>query len=128
MRVAAKPTMTPNTAQTEVTRAVLGWMRHNELGASEMARRLGSTADRVSKWQRGVSNVPIDDLPEIERSLGLPLGYFLREAGYVEERQGLVAAIANEPQLSEYDKALLTAVVQWMRGSARRKAATQPRR
>jgi transcriptional regulator with XRE-family HTH domain len=56
----------------------------------------------VSKWARGMRQIPLDVLPALDDICGHRKGYILRAAGYVDpfEDDGVEAAIKADPQLT----------------------------
>lgn len=57
----------------------------------------------VSRWARGMSQIPLDALPIVEEVCGLPRGTILQRAGYCDppEKMTVPMAIADDPELDE---------------------------
>lgn len=58
----------------------------------------------ISRWENGHRRVQLEDIMTLERSLGLPRGRLLIEAGYVEGIETVDQAIAADRALDESAK------------------------
>jgi transcriptional regulator with XRE-family HTH domain len=99
------------------------------LTQEQLAERLGVHQTTVSKWLLGKAQPPLEHLPTIDALCGQPKGHVLRLAGYVEDIDSdVLAAIAQDPHLSEDGRASVTQVygVFRRRSKASSAASAQP--
>lgn len=67
----------------------------------EIAKALGVDQATVSKWSRGVQRIDLEYFPVLDELCGMPKGYVLRMAGFVEDTSGnsVKDAVAADPRL-----------------------------
>lgn len=120
-RAAEKAARTANTppmcCAIREAREMVGWTQ------TRLADMLGVQLNQISgRWELG-REPALDECRRIEEVLGLPKGYLLRAAGYVEDAVTTEDAIANDPRLTpEYRDAVLAAL-----GSMIKSASANPR-
>lgn len=61
----------------------------------------------ISKWERGKQQPSFDEVRAIEDAAGLPHGFILRSAGYVDDPQTPEEAIRNDARLTDSERAQL---------------------
>jgi transcriptional regulator with XRE-family HTH domain len=84
----------------------------------QLAVAVGATQGMVSRWARGEVMPDLDTIAEIEQVCGMPRGYILRLAGYVDEVTDVPSAVRADPALSAVQRDMLVDVY---RGFLKRK-------
>lgn len=89
----------------------------------ELGHALGGiTQSAISAWRSGLAEPGTETVFAIERTLGLPGGHLSRHLGYVppasaEAAAGTVAAVENDPLLTDDERrALLAVYLELVRG------------
>ena len=82
-RRSAEPSTT-RTVPTRLAEAIRSSYQ-GRMTQAEIAAALGVAQNTVSRWSTGDVEPRLDDIADLERVLGLPSGYILRSAGYVED-------------------------------------------
>jgi hypothetical protein len=113
-------------ALNEVIEAVAGF--HN----ADLARHLGKNPSRVTRLRYGEELVKLvaalDQLALLDAYFKKRPGFFLRAMGYVEDAEGVVAAVESDPDLDPpAQRALLDAYDQAVSAAARRRLAAAGR-
>lgn len=80
-------------------------LRRVQLGLSqeELAERLGISYQQVQKYEKGASQLTVDRLQEMARSLSVPIDYFLKDLPKV----GAIHELPLRDRLSTEEKRLL---------------------
>lgn len=90
----------------EAIREVRGSMTQDEL-----ARAVNTDQGTISKWESGRIWPDFDDLPRIEKAVGVPLGTILRRAGYVAEIKTLDDWLEADSSLARADVDIIKATL-----------------
>ena len=99
---------TGRTAPTRLAEAIRGSYQ-GRMTQAEIAAALGVAQNTVSRWSTGDVEPRLDDIADLERVLGLPVGYILRSAGYVEDTLRPEDAVAADHRLDPARRELLLA-------------------
>lgn len=93
-------------AGREVRRTRLGdAIRDNrgEMPQIEMGEKLGGVPQTtISRWERGLGDMTLEQLWDIENAFQLPHGTLARQAGYVTDELDVVAAVETDPDLAMF--------------------------
>lgn len=107
--------MTDENVLTPLAAALADYINASDLGFAAFGKQIGTSGDRVSKWVKGLRDVSIEEVWSIEEHLNIPHGYFLRKAGYVEEKSApmpLRNAILTADELTPSSRKALLAVLE----------------
>ena len=63
----------------------------------------------ISRWSTGEVEPALGDIARLESACGLPRGFVLRSAGYVDESHSAEDAIATDPRLDTPRRELILA-------------------
>jgi transcriptional regulator with XRE-family HTH domain len=94
-----------------LAQCIQDWIDRQGWTQTRFSVEVGIDQRKISKWL--LNRPQLEALPDIERSLDLPVGYFLRRAGYVEELRpecAVKASIKDDDQLSPQAKKYLLAI------------------
>ena len=75
----------------------------------ELAEELGVAQNTVSRWSTGDVEPSLDQIAAVEDACGLPRGFVLRAAGYVDASDSAEAAIAADHRLDAARRDLMLA-------------------
>lgn len=109
----------------DVARRVGAAMReardHAGLTQAEAAEQLGESRDTVAKWDQGRHIPDLWKFPHIERVYGLPRGWLLRHAGFLEDvaRWNLADIVSSDPSIESDVAELVAALVARITGTSR---------
>ena len=79
------------------------------LTQTELAGLLGVAQNTISRWSTGEVEPALGDIARLESACGLPRGFVLRSAGYVDESHSAEDAIATDPRLDTPRRELILA-------------------
>lgn len=79
------------------------------LTQTQIAVALGVAQNTVSRWSTGEVEPSLGDIARLEEACGLPKGFVLRSAGYVDESQRPEDVIAGDPRLDPPRRELILA-------------------
>jgi transcriptional regulator with XRE-family HTH domain len=115
-----------STETVRICAAIDAERRAAGLSQRELGERMGVSQAQASRWCTR-QEPRLDQIVEIERHLGLPRGFLLRSAGYVEPERGVLDAIASDPVISTAARETLSAVyVSLAEGALGRKVGARP--
>lgn len=99
------------------------------IGQAELAQRLGQKLNRISTYFNN-REPNIRQTILMERAFGLPSGWLLTHAGYLEPPQTMEGWISVDPTISEDGKRMLLSLLESLRAhySQGSGAETKPRR
>lgn len=75
----------------------------------ELAEQLGVAQNTVSRWSTGDVEPSLDQIGAVEDACGLPRGFILRAAGYVDSSDSPEAVIAADHRLDAARRDLMLA-------------------
>lgn len=71
------------------------------LSQEQLSEMTGVKQTTISKYARGAVQPPLELLPAVDAACGKPRGHILRLAGYVDDEVDVVAAIENDPNITD---------------------------
>jgi transcriptional regulator with XRE-family HTH domain len=75
----------------------------------QLAHQLGVAQNTISRWSTGDVEPRLDDIARVEQACGLPRGFILRSAGFVDEGASPEDTIAADHRLDQPRRDLLLA-------------------
>jgi transcriptional regulator with XRE-family HTH domain len=108
-----------------LAQCVQDWIDKQGWTQTRFAVEVGIDQRKISQWLR--KRPQLEALPAMERALDLPVGYFLRRAGYVEELRPeceVIVSIRDDDDLSIHAKKYLIALYEAARNESRRERSS----
>lgn len=97
-----------------LARALARWQKAEGLNNKELAEKLGTTEQEVSRWVNGHRDLPASRLSEFEDAMGVARGYLMAEAGLIATASDAITAIKADPDLTSHDRRALIALYESM--------------
>lgn len=89
-----------------------------------LAEQLGVQQNTISRWVTGETTPSLDQIKALEVAAGRPVGFVLRQAGFVESSRTLENAVDSDPTLDEADRRLVRDAVDFARFRAAQRLGT----
>ena len=74
-----------------------------------LARALDTDQGTISRYERSAMEPSLDTIAAIEDACDRPRGFILRLAGYVDDSEGVLDSLSNDPVLSDDQREILAA-------------------